>query len=72
MAILSDDKIKYKDEELIAFSPPNYKENAITNIELSENKLYTLKDKSTTKNVGDIVEMRYNPESKNNIGPWEL
>ena len=70
MAILSDKTTKYKDEELIPFSPLNYKENAITNIELTDNKLYTLKDKREIKN-GDIVEMRYNPESKNSLGPWE-
>ena len=70
MDILTGEDSKYKDEQLIPFSPPNYTGSSTTNIELTDNKLYTLKDKREIKD-NDFVEMRYNPNTDSPLGPWE-
>lgn len=71
MEILSSSEKKYKDNTLVAFAPPNSEGNlSLTNIELVDNKLFTLKDKREIKD-NDLVEMRYNPQKDSPLGPWE-
>ena len=54
-----------KSKSLIEFNPPNKVDDVYkTNIPLTDNKMLCEKDKREIKN-GDIVEMRYNPDSEN-------
>tara|TARA_R110002074_G_scaffold15893_5_gene53797 strand:+ start:346 stop:3840 length:3495 start_codon:yes stop_codon:yes gene_type:complete len=54
-----------KSKPLITFNPPNRIDDIEkTNIPLTDNKLICIKDKREIKN-GDIIEMRYNPDSEN-------